>query len=230
MLLPNEVQLWLLPLDQPGEVAHLNSLLAPEEQARAQRFLRPDHQCRFVVGRGLLRTLLGHYLAVEPQCLKFAYSPHGKPFVSWPPTNLTFNLSHSNALALYAFTLQRAIGVDLEQINKATSVLRLAERFLAPSEQLALQNLAPPLQTEAFFTCWTRKEAYLKARGTGLALPLNRFAVAVGPTEPARLLSVEGEPAEPTRWTFQALNLASGYAATLVGEGSGWQLNYGALL
>ena len=206
------------------------------------------------MARGLLRAILGRYLGVEADQLRFGYSAHGKPSLAgnrgqgsgareqgsgvggefgphpWPllpgpcASSLRFNLSHSHSLALYAITHQRELGVDLEFIRPEVVEEPIAERFFAAAEVAVLRGLPASLQPEAFFNCWTRKEAYIKARGEGLTLPLDAFEVSLAPEEPAALLSVDSDPAEASRWSLQALAPGPGYVAAIAVEGRDWQL------
>lgn len=216
------VHLWRATLDlDEREAGRLAALLSEDEQARAARLRVPLARQRFVAGRGLLRHLLGVYLEVAPQSLRFAYRPHGKPYLhpDLGAPDVRFNLSHSQGLALFAFAAGREVGVDLEVIRSDRDHAKLASRFFSAREVQALQALEPGDRMAGFFRCWTRKEAYLKARGEGLAIPLDSFSVSVAPGEPVCLLGVEGAPAETDRWRMTNLDPAPGYAAALAVEG-----------
>ena len=178
-----------LDLREPA-VQHLWQLLAPDEQARAERFIFHKDRTHFVVARGLLRVLLGRYLQRHPQHLHFCYGPHGKPELApdMGDDTLCFNVSHAHGLALYAVTRQRDLGVDVEHVRPGFAEEHIAERFFSPREVAVLRALPVALQSTAFFACWTRKEAFIKARGDGLSLPLDQFDVAFAPGEPAALL------------------------------------------
>jgi 4'-phosphopantetheinyl transferase len=170
--------------------------------------------------------ILGRYLQREPERLRFSYSAHGKPSLTREAgdPDLRFNLSHSHELVLYAVTCGREVGVDLEQIRPAVAQEQIAERFFAEREVAALRALAPSLQPPAFFHCWTRKEAYIKARGQGLAIRLDQFEVSLAPGEPAALLAVNGSRLEAARWTLRDLAPGPGYAGAVAAEGQDWQL------
>jgi 4'-phosphopantetheinyl transferase len=223
------VHLWRASLDcAPPERERLASLLSEDEQARAARLRVPSIRERFVAGRGLLRRLLGMYLAAPPESLRFAYRPHGKPYLhpEIGAPDIRFNLSHSQGLALFAFARGREVGVDLEIIRSDRDHTRLASRFFSAREVDALAALDPGDRMAGFFRCWTRKEAYLKARGEGLAIPLDSFSVSVGPEETACLLEADGAPAEAARWRIAAVDAAPGYAAALAVEGPLAQVEY----
>jgi 4'-phosphopantetheinyl transferase len=195
--------------------------------ARAARFHFVRDRRRFIVGRGLLRTLLGRYLRLAPAALRFAYTPLGKPFLiaDDAPEPLCFNLSHSNELALFAFSRNRAVGVDIEHVRPVDDYEQIAARFFAPAECAQLRTLPDGQRARAFFSCWTRKEAYIKAHGVGLSLPLERFTVSIAPDEPAGLLATLDDPAEAARWSLLALPAGPDYEAALAVAGDGWQLS-----
>jgi len=222
----DEVHVWRASLHL--EASRLESLLptlAEDERARAARFYFPKDRDHFVAGRGILRALLARYLGAHPADLRFRYSPKGKPALvpEFDAGALRFNVSHSHGLALYAVTRGHDLGVDVERIQPRLEE-RIAERFFSPREVAALQTLPPPLQHEAFFACWTRKEAYIKATGEGLSLGLDQFAVSLVPGEPAALLWTEGDPQEARRWCLHALDPGPGYAAAICVGGHDWRL------
>jgi 4'-phosphopantetheinyl transferase len=223
----DEVHVWRATLDQaPSQITSFLGTLAADERARAERFYFQADRERFVVARGVLRAILGGYLKRAPESLSFRYGSRGKPALSADSGQdaIRFNLSHSGHMALYAVTLAREIGVDLEFIRPQLRAEQLAERFFSPREIGTLRTLPADLRRHAFFLAWTRKEAYIKARGEGLALPLNQFDVSLIPGEPAALLSAERDPAEVLRWQLQELTPGPGCVAALAVEGYGWSL------
>ena len=222
-----DVHVWRAPLDQPASrILQLANVISADERARAERFYFERDRKHFIVGRGLLRTILGCYLGIESNRLEFWSGSHGKPALAETSARgtLRFNLSHSQGLVLYAVTRDREIGIDLERIRPIAEAEQIAERFFSARENALFRALPPSQKLEAFFNCWTRKEAYIKAIGDGLARPLDRFDVSLVPGEPARLLRVEGDSREACRWCLQALTPAAGYAAALAVEGRGWHL------
>ena len=221
------VHVWSARLDGsdvPVEV--LSRLLSGDESGRAARFHFARDRTSFIVARALLRILLGHYLALPPGEIRFQYGPHGKPTVDpdLAPNDLRFNLTHSHGLALFALSQGRELGVDVERIRPEMAGEQIARRFFSASEVTALLALAPGLREEAFFHCWTRKEAYLKATGRGLTLALDSFDVSVVPDAPAALLATRHDLSEATRWSLQTLRLAPSYVGTLAVEGHDWVL------
>jgi 4'-phosphopantetheinyl transferase len=229
ILLDDEVHVWRASLTRtPSELQSLASLLAPDEISRAQRFHFEPDRASFIVARATLRIILAAYLKLNPTQLQFSYSAHGKPALNDAETScgLRFNLSHSNALALYAVTRNREIGVDIEYIRTDFASDEIAERFFSNTEIAMLRALPYQQRTENFFNCWTRKEAYIKARGEGLSFPLDRFDVSLIPGEQRATLNVPEAPLEAARWSLQSLTPGDGYAAAIVVEGHDWNLKY----
>jgi 4'-phosphopantetheinyl transferase len=221
-LTEGEAHVWRSYLDQDRPtVQALLEFLSPDEQARAGRFYFQKDREHFIVARGVLRVILGRYLNLAPWQLRFAHNQYGKPALSREVDDgrLRFNVSHSHGLALFALTSGRDIGVDLERVRADFASLELAQRFFSPVEVAALQMLSPAAQIIAFFNCWTRKEAYIKARGEGLSYQLHRFTVSLGDGEPA-LLSTDDEPGEAARWSLIELYPAEDYRAALAVEGA----------
>ena len=222
----NEVHIWRAVLDQPLEsIRDFERLLAEDERGRADRYHFQRDRTHFIVARAVLRLILSRYLGIAPAHLCFRYSAFGKPALAGEAagTELRFNLSHSGGMALYGVTRRREIGVDLEYIREDVEVEEIACRFFARSEVERLLELPPATQRRAFFNCWTRKEAYIKARGEGLSLPLTKFSVSLSPGA-AALLVVQDEPEESTRWRLQDLSFNSHYAAAAAVEGNNWRL------
>jgi 4'-phosphopantetheinyl transferase len=156
-------------------------------------------------------------LGGDPAGVRFRFSEKGKPGIAEPHANrLEFNVAHSGDVILLAFTRGRAVGVDVEQIRTDFTTDEVAERFFSSSERRSLRSLAPAVRYEAFFRCWTRKEAYIKATGDGLSLGLDQFDVSLLEEQPAKLLATRPDPLEADRWTMHHLNVKPGYAAALV--------------
>ncbi|MBV9387294.1 MAG: 4'-phosphopantetheinyl transferase superfamily protein [Chroococcidiopsidaceae cyanobacterium CP_BM_ER_R8_30] len=224
-LLNKDIHVWCASLNQPiSYVQQLAQTLCAEEGIRAKRFYFEQDRQRFIVGRGILRTILGRYLGREPSQIQFHYGPRGKPSLvpacggSW----LRFNLSHSQELAVYAVTRDREIGIDIEYIRPMPEAAQLVARFFSVQENAMFRTLPPSQQQAAFFRCWTRKEAYIKALGDGLALSLDQFDVSLFSDEPARLLGIKGDHTAATRWFLQELIPAPNYIAALAVEGQGF--------
>jgi 4'-phosphopantetheinyl transferase len=204
----------------------LHESLSADELERAARFHFPEHRRRYTVARGVLRDILGRYLAVPPAALAFSYSAYGKPALAqqFEATGERFNISHSHEMALFAVTCGREIGVDIEYLGRQVRAEEIAEHFFSAHERAVLRRLPTTAKHEAFLNCWTRKEAYIKAHGEGLSLPLDQFDVSLAPGDPAALLATYHEPQEVLRWSLCALRPAPGYVAALAVEGQSWQL------
>jgi 4'-phosphopantetheinyl transferase len=226
LLADAEVHVWRVSLNQQHpRVQSLFRLLAAEEKERAERFYFQKDRDHFIVARGALRTILGLYLEVEPDQLRFRYAAYGKPYLEENGCDgLRFNLSHSHGLALLAVTRGREVGVDIEMVRQDVVEEQIAERFFSPREVSVLRSLPAEQQPEAFFNCWTRKEAYIKARGEGLTLPLDMFDVSLAPGEPAALLETRIDPGEIFRWHMMELAPGAGFRAALVVERRDWSL------
>ena len=223
----DEVHVWCASLDLPAlSVQSLQRTLGAAELDRAGRFYFQRDRQRFIVAHGLLRVILGCYLDTEPKQLRFCNGPYGKPALDTTSSQATlnFNLSHSDGLALYAIARGREVGIDLERFRPVAGAEQIAKSFFSAQENDTLCALPHTQKREAFFNCWTRKEAYLKACGDGLTRHLNEIDVSLAPGEPARLLSIENNPQQVSRWTLHELAPAVGYVAALCVEGSGWSL------
>jgi 4'-phosphopantetheinyl transferase len=223
----DQVHVWRVVLDQPGShVQDLQRTLTDDERVRAKQFHFGKHRDRFIVARAMLRVILGRYLDIAPGEVQFCYNPYGKPALAHGSgaAGLRFNLSHSHRVALYAVTCGREVGVDIEYIQPAVTEEGIAERFFSPREVIDLRALPPRLQTRAFFACWTRKEAFIKANGKGLSMPLDQFDVSVNPEEPAALLSVNGASRQASHWRLQDIPVGDGFAAAIAVEGHAWRM------
>jgi len=217
---------WRAPLRVgPGEMERLRGALSEDERERAARFRMDAHRDAFVAGRGVQREILSRYLGIAPRELRFRYSPHGKPELDGAAaaSGLRFNVSNSGEMALYAIAAGRELGVDLEQLKPMPDGISIARRFFSAPENEVFAALAEDARDLAFFHCWTRKEAYIKAVGEGLSMPLDCFDVAFAPGEPARLLRTRGDPAEAARWTLIELHPGPGYVGALIAAGGGWR-------
>ena len=225
---PHEVHVLRFRLDAEREILQrLEERLEVRERERASRFrFRRDRQ-RFVAARGALRQILGDYLGIRPEDVCFDYGPHGKPRLSreLAGQGLRFNLAHSGAMAVYALARGREVGIDLERVAPEVAGEGIENRFFSRAEADILARTSGDRRPEAFFRCWTSKEAYLKARGGGLSEPLHSFTVSFADDEgePAGLIAA-AEEGETGRWSFLRLFPAEGYVATLVVEGRGWEV------
>jgi len=227
---PAEVSVWAYTLDEPDAVVGTWSrFLAPEEMARADRFLRREDRGRWIVARAVLRHVLSRCCGVHPVGITFRYGPEGKPALALPggtPEPITFNLAHSQGRALLAVARGIAIGVDLEQLRENFDPLPIAHRFFYGSERAAIVAAPVTRQRAAFFRHWVAKESVLKAQGIGLAFPLDRFRVMFeSDDEVARV-----ESWDPRRlaadWVVRMLQLEGGWQGAVAAPGKGWTVRY----
>lgn len=204
-LAPGEAHVWRASLDVPQpQLDELKGCLSEDELTRAARFKFDRDRNRYIAGRGILRRTLAGYLRTNPAAIRFAYNPQGKP--SLPAGGLQFNLSHSGGEALYAVSLDVELGIDIERLNPAVEVEQIAANFFSPAEVAAILALPPRQRHNRFFDFWTRKEAYLKALGHGLSIPLNEFDVSAPEIDHAGF---------PKSWVYP-LDAGPGHAAALV--------------
>jgi 4'-phosphopantetheinyl transferase len=223
----HEVHVWRASLDLTASHRESLSGISADELERAQRFHFEKDCARFIVARGLLRAILSRYLNVDPTHLRFHYTAYGKPALAtgFSRNTLSFNLSHSDELALFAITHDREIGVDLERIRYDIADEQIAQRFFSPREIMSLRGLSVDRRSEMFFQYWTRKEAYLKARGEGLSFPLERFDVSLIRGDAAKPICLADDLQESADWHVQDLFAGAGYAAAIAVAGSGWRLS-----
>jgi 4'-phosphopantetheinyl transferase len=228
LVLPeNEVQLWRADLEAlaPHE-PRWQQLLSADEQKRAARFHFAKDRQHFAAARAILRVLLAGYLNIGPIDVDFCYSKEEKPHLSprHVDSGITFNLSHSGGIALYAFALRRELGVDVEKISRDVDVAGIARRFFSEHEQRQLLKLPADEQVEAFFRCWTRKEAYIKATGDGLSLPLSQFDVSLEPGSGDALAATRPDSEEAKHWLLREVPAGDSYLAAICVHGRDWKL------
>lgn len=212
------VEVWTVSLEAlaPG-IEQWHTLLGEDEKKRAARIRIERARRQFIIARGVLRELLANYLRRQAREIMFTYGPHGKPLLPTTenPKELHFSLSHSHGLAVFAFTERRELGVDVERVRDKVPCEALARRYFSPRETAELMSLPPVQRRRAFFHCWTRKEAFIKAKGMGLALPLNQFEVVLAPNVPAALRYTAWDPSEASQWRLVDLRVHDDYAAAL---------------
>lgn len=216
------VDVWRVDLDVSDQLcADLRSVLSDHECQRADRFRVEPPRRQYTVARGTLRHILSRYLDTPPEEIGLSYGPQGKPQLTdaTDQPDICFNVSHSQDLALVAVARRKHVGVDVEHIDREVRHEELARRFFSAHEVAAMERMAPAERRIAFFACWTRKEAFLKAKGTGLQLPLSQFDVSVNPDEPAQLLRVGWDPDEVDRWELHSLEVRQGYLAAMAVDG-----------
>lgn len=224
-----KVHVWQASLEQPaGVVQILETLLSEDERRRAGKIRYAQHRQSFTVSRGILRVLLSRYTSRRPEEIQFKYSLTGKPFLAGNEENadICFNLSHAGLLALYAFSQDRQVGIDVECIRPMDDMDQIASRNFSPGEYRRFQSVPERDRLMAFYHCWTRKEAFIKATGEGLTFPLREFEVSFEPGYPAELLSVSGSRDLARRWSMHDLKTWDGYAAALVVDGNDYSISH----
>jgi 4'-phosphopantetheinyl transferase len=221
----NQVHVWRAELDLPTlQIEKLAQTLSTDEERRANRFYFERDRKHFIAGRGILRTILGQYLDLDPAQIQFDYSPRGKPSLANTDEILYFNLSHSKGLALYGVSRDFNLGIDIEYMRPMSDLEQLAKRFFSPREYTAIASLPDNQKQRAFFQAWTCKEAYLKGTGDGLAGGLAEVEVSLIPGEAARLLSIAGNSQAALSWSLHQIIPAPDYMAALAVAGKGWGL------
>jgi len=224
----DEAHVWRTTLENLGSrEQRWDHFLSPEEHQRASRFRFPRDRQRFVTGRAWLRMLLGSYLNLAPQSLSFSYTEHGKPSLNgqYAMRNLLFNISHSDQAVLFGVTIGHAIGVDVERVRYDFEVASIAKRFFSSVEQKAFFSFPSTQQHRAFFDCWTRKEAYVKAVGEGLSHPLHQFDVSLNTGDSAVLLATRPDRNEAKHWTLAALEVGPAYSAAVAVRSAGIKIH-----
>jgi 4'-phosphopantetheinyl transferase len=215
----DQVHVWLADLESLSDSGTGETILSVDEQERADRFRFARDRKYFTASRFLLRMLLSSYVGAKPAELHFRYSSHGKPSLGndYHGGEIQFNLSHSGKKALFAFVRGHEIGIDVEMIRTDIEAETLAQRFFSEGERNELAQVPPAGKHDAFFRCWTRKEAFVKAKGHGLSFPLDRFDVSLA-GDSAQLLATRPDGKERDRWWMSTLDVGSEYAAALVVE------------
>ncbi len=225
-LLPNEVHVWRVDLEASSAVVQrCEAVLSPAERTRAQRYVFERDRRRWTIARAALRHLLSRYLNTEPTQFEFALNEFGKPSLTTPykEMNIEFNLSHSAEIALYAFTRNRLVGIDVEYMRTDLDYDGMARHSFSVQEQHILSHLVGEEKRRAFFRGWTCKEAYAKALGKGFSQAFDQFTVSLLPSQPLALLRQNEDQRELTRWSFMELNAGPGYTGALVVEGYEWE-------
>jgi 4'-phosphopantetheinyl transferase len=221
-LADKELHVWRASLDfSPELLTRFKSTLNANEQKRAERFLIPQAREHFLAARGILRALLGMYLEIDPAKVELRYGPQGKPSLSsMHNSKICFSVSHSQGMGLLVFARGSEVGVDIEEIKPNFRGMEIASHFFSGEEIAGLGKLPPSAVNEAFFACWTRKEAFVKARGQGLGIPLKSFTVSA--SAKGQLLKDEKGRA----WSCYALEPAQGFSGAVVAAGENWNLKY----
>jgi len=215
-LVERDIHLWAVQLGTAKDVVErCQAILSPDEMIRESRFRFEHLRREFAVSRGVLRSLLSHYLSVPAAELRFSYGTRGKPSLVGTELDLRFNSSRSGNIALYSITRQCEVGIDVEQVRALQDVEQLACRAFCTEEVADLLSLPAVDRESAFFRCWTRKEAYVKAVGGGLSTPLDSFRVALKPGDRITFMHIDGDPDEARTWQLHEVLPAPGYISAL---------------
>jgi 4'-phosphopantetheinyl transferase len=226
-LAPGDVHVWVTHINRPpNDIHRANAYLSSEERDKAQRFHFSADAERHIIGRALARRLVGHLLEVQPTALHFREDTFGKPQIvdAQNSRGLRFNISHSGDLVLVALTLGREVGVDVEQIDPTVELEEIAAHMFCPGERDDLMSLPPDQKLRGFFRCWCRKEAFIKASGKGLAMPLDQFDVALRRAEPVVVAAPRADATEQKQWTVRDLDVGPSHAAAVAAEGLDWRV------
>ncbi|MGB5675848.1 MAG: 4'-phosphopantetheinyl transferase superfamily protein [Gemmatimonadota bacterium] len=228
----SEIHVWKANLDaSDAQLEAFARTLGPDEEERVGRLHAEPDRLRATASRGLLRHILAGYAGIPTADLRFSYGPAGKPELVGAADSqpLYFNTAHSGDLLLVAVGRAPSLGVDVERIRPVARWERVARRAFSGEEMQRIEALPEESRDEAFITCWTRKEACVKAVGEGVWSGFNRFEVSVEPREPAEIRSVDGEAAAGADWSLYHLEPAPGFVGALAVHGTGWRLRTGTL-
>jgi 4'-phosphopantetheinyl transferase len=219
ILREEEAHIWLadLKFNECFQTSFLE-LLSPDEKIRAHKFRFAKDRRNFIIARGILRSLIGKYLEINPAEISFQYSEFGKPGIA-DNHSMQFNISHSQDIALFAFVKKINVGVDVEFVNPDIEVKDIAKKYFSPNEVLNLFALPEKQHTLGFFNCWTRKEAFIKAVGEGLSFPLDQFEVSLEPDKPAKLLATDWEPNAVSEWSIYSMSPGANFVGCVAIEG-----------
>ncbi|MBE2975819.1 4'-phosphopantetheinyl transferase family protein [Priestia megaterium] len=213
----NEVHIWYADMTKSKKISEeFLSVLSFDEKIKLNHFYFEKDKVIFVASRSILRMLLGFYTGLNPREIRLSYGPYGKPFLE-AGSNINFNISHSNQFILLAFTKKRMIGADIEYIQKV-DVESIMQQFSSPQEYSTFCNLDELHKQKSFFKWWTRKEAYIKATGTGLMQCLKDFDVSITPDTEAKILSIKGCSKKANQWSLKELSIDSSYVSTICVE------------
>ncbi len=220
------IHIWHCNFDyNRDKITKYSALLSKDEQQKASRFkFKKDEDC-YIITRGILRLLLASYLKVEVKEIAFKYTSFGKPLLAME-SQLKFNVSHSGDLAAFAFCHETEVGIDIEKIKTNFDVLELAQNFFSKNEIIALEKQPKEEQVKAFYRCWTRKESFIKAEGSGLSFPLNKFTVSLNTDYEASLLETHWDSAEKENWRLFSFLPGDSYIGALAVRNKFATINY----
>ncbi|MEP7279706.1 MAG: 4'-phosphopantetheinyl transferase superfamily protein [Bacteroidota bacterium] len=229
LIYSNQVHIWRACLDlAEPQMKGILEILSTDEVQRAGRFRFEKDKKRFIAARGILRQILAGYLKMTAQQLRFEYTSFGKPVLAKNSDfdNIYFNLSHSDAYALYAFTRHRNVGIDIELIRNDAAVYQIAQKFFSPGEVSSLESTNKNKLHDIFFQYWTRKEAIVKAKGEGISSPLEKVNVSLIDGKVLSPVLLPGDGNENRSWYVKDLFPCAGYVAAIAVEGDCCDLSF----
>lgn len=210
----NEIHIYRTSLEtSPDSLKEYEIFLSPDELAKANRYKFEKDRIHYITGRAYLRIILGNYLNQSPADINFSYTNKGKPFII--NSNVKFNLAHSGGRAVYAFTKNNELGIDIEYMRELPDAVQIANRFFSADEVIEFSEVNARDVSAAFFNCWTRKEAFIKAVGEGLSYPLKDFTVTLKPGDKPELKWIKDKPDEVNEWKLFNLDEEINYVASL---------------
>jgi 4'-phosphopantetheinyl transferase len=218
---PGEVHVWTArPSSEGVSLVALEALLNPQEKSAAYRFVFERHRLNYIFAHGVLRQILGAYIDRPPGEIQFRHNAYGKPFLleAGERERTQFNMSHSHGIVLVALTLDRRIGADVEQLRTLDSFPAIAQSNFTTQERAYISGFPPEQQQDAFYKCWTRKEAFIKAVGKGLSIPLNTFDASIPEGQPGRRITAPKEAPDVESWWLSDLSAPEGYAGAVAVE------------
>lgn len=227
----NEVHIWRVDLFQiANQLDRLSKSLSADENLRANQYRFEVDRRKFVLRRSTLRRIIASYLRILPHEVEFRYTSSGQPVLAEPFQYLRFSLTHSGNLVLIAIAMNLHIGVDVEAEHAIDDIADIVCHYFSKEERLEFFSLPADERTRAFYCGWTRKEAFLKAIGQGLAFGLDNVTVTLNPREPARLVTVLGSGMPMFDWSLYSLIPLPGYTGALAVSGMGhglawWELD-----
>lgn len=218
--LESQVDVWKAEISlQLEDIDWLYERLSNEERKRSDKYYFIQDRHRYILGHAMLRIILGYYLSVPPEQLAFGSNKFGKPYLSmsyFENEKVNFNISHAGDIVAIAITRMGEVGIDVERIREFNNSDQFVKRIFAKSEISDFQSLKRSDKNEAFFNCWTRKEAFIKALGTGLSFPLDRFSTTIKPCQKACLLQIDDPSIKVSDWSMIVFKPRHGYAGALV--------------
>jgi 4'-phosphopantetheinyl transferase len=224
-LCEDEIHIYRSTLEKPpAEVKQLEKILSPDEIEKAYKFKFETDRNNYIVGRAFLRNILNKYLEIDASKINFSYAEKGKPFIK--DSIVKFNLAHSKSYVVYAFTLEKEVGIDLEYLKEMPDAREIAKGFFSKDETHELDKVSEKNLELAFFNCWTRKEAFIKAVGEGLSYPLADFTVTLIPGDEPEIIWIKKNPEEINDWSMINIEVKENYISSLAIKSKGVRIIY----